>query len=93
MGVEHEGTWRVSIASREPNILLLIRVSPEAVEIAQALRDDPRFKEHFMPSTWGILAYMTDGAPLIDLPLIKRIPRDGYKTLHWTPVMIKAVDA
>lgn len=41
--------------------------------------------------TTSVMRYAIDGT-LLKLPLAKRVPKNGYKTPHWVPVVLRVVD-
>jgi len=91
LGVDYRGELEVLTgeAGESSNIVILRGVSVAAAEVAQALRADPRFEEDPRTDMLSVAMYLSDGASPIDLPLVKRIPKDGYKTPHWVPVFVK----
>ncbi|TAK32625.1 MAG: hypothetical protein EPO21_14845 [Chloroflexota bacterium] len=75
------GDCRLDIA---PNVCLWANMSQE---FADAIADLERAgKVHFWPTS--IMVYLADGG-VLNLPLAKRLPPGGYKTLRWLPVVMR----
>lgn len=66
-----------------PNVLLwhnLTQVGADAVKLVQKRKAIVPY-----PTSW--LTYLIDGGPIPAYPLAKRPPKNGYKDLHWCPVV------
>lgn len=66
----------------DPNIVIWANMSQEWMDIMNSVQADGRIE---MGSA-HYLAYLCDGGAL-NLPLAKRLPKGGYKTPHWAPVI------
>ena len=80
-GVQSQGslTWEMSGC---PNMALWVGMSAEFCDVADAVLRT----EHIELRSTVLLTYLIDGG-LPQLPIAKRPPRNGYKELHWAPVV------
>jgi hypothetical protein len=68
----------------EPSIVLWTGVSEEFIAVLDELLGAKLV--HYAPaSPW---VYLIDGG-LLDLPLARRLPRDGYRKPHWLPIVVQ----
>ena len=82
IGPEAEGDFQWTIA---PNTILWIGLSDTFVKAFQLVKDRVR------PHPADPLVYLHDGAAL-DLPIAKTVPKDGYKSERWLPVVFNLSD-
>lgn len=77
--IETEGSYELGLASK--NVVFWTRMSEAFAEaVSTALRSG---RIHQTPTE--PLVYLIDGGYL-DMPLVKRPPKRGYKEPHWLPV-------
>lgn len=81
VGMETEGTMALALPE-DPNILLWAGVSGAFCDAFEALRDSGRA----VPRPSSQLTYLFDGG-MPKLPVAKRLPKGGYKTERWLPVV------
>lgn len=82
-GVPYDGD--MSLALEPLNLVLLTAVSQQACDIAEEIRQC----SWLTVEASSIFVYAYEGAPIIaGLPLAKKPPKGGYKTPHWTPVVV-----
>ena len=48
--------------------------------------DECRRRKNIEPHPTSLLVYLVDGRAL-NLPIAKRLPKNGYKKLHWIPIV------
>ena len=82
LGPEAEGDLQWSIA---PNTILWVGLSEKFVKAFQLAKPIVR------PHPADPLVYLMDGAAL-QLPIAKRIRKEGYKREHWFPVVFNLSD-
>lgn len=78
-GKEAEGDWAMSLI---PNLYIWAGMSEKLIDIINELRKSKRLL--IEPSSR--LVYMIDGG-LLSWPTPKRIPKQGFKKEHWSPVV------
>lgn len=79
LGDEGEGDLCLQIL---PNVILWCDMSKTAVEAIEWLKKQKSIE----PRTCSPVIYMIDGWSL-NLPIAKRPREQGYKTLHWLPLL------
>lgn len=68
------------------NVVLWAGLGDELADLLSRLLEEERLFLH--PA--NLYSYLWDGVCL-NLPLAKRIPKNGYKTPHWLPCCLKTV--
>jgi len=82
-----KGLWEMSF-SKDENFIIYAGMSNEAVKAMNELW----LKEHKIEArACDIFVYFIDGGAL-NIPLIKRFPKKGYKTPHWLPMTFSTPD-
>lgn len=66
------------------NIMLVGNISQEACDIGEEIRHHPLLTIEGS----DVWVYAYECAPIIELPLAKKLPKGGYKTPHWCPVVV-----
>lgn len=82
---EVKGSYSVSPADDE-NTIIWANMAETWCKLLSKLRQEGRIFWH--PSS--AFVYMIDGGYL-PLPIAKKPPKGGYKTLHWLPVCLRVV--
>lgn len=72
-------------STQNPNIIFWVGMSKEFTDDIASLLGTKLFLHPASSFT-----YMIDGATL-DLPLVKRLPKKGYRKPHWLPACLRLV--
>ncbi len=86
MSIRTGGNLKWATAA-DPNVVIWPECSQAFVNILAALQARGNVKM----GPQSPLTYMFDAGPLVNLPLAKRPPREGYKTPHWFPASFRPV--
>ena len=70
-----------------PNVILWVGMSQAFSDAVLQLQREKRI----WPWPTGFLTYLIDGGTL-QLPIAKRLPKNGYKQEHWLPVCFRIQD-
>lgn len=71
------------------NLWCAFGLSTELADVLQAVQLDGRVT--LVPT--DLLVYLADGCALpMDMPLAKRVPANGYRKPHWSPVVFRLRD-
>lgn len=71
------------------NVEFAFGLSEELVEVMMAVQQDGRVVA--MPSS--LLVYLVDGCALpASMPMAKRVPKGGYKTPHFAPIVFRPAE-
>ena len=81
-GMNVDGTFGMVLPG---NIVLWDGMSEEAADFIDELRLAP---DGLTIDTVSPLIYLFDGATL-NLPVVKRLPKNGYRRAHWLPVLLR----
>lgn len=81
LGAKAKGDYQYEIL---PNVVLWSGMS---IEFASALRDE-RIRDALEIAPTPLLVYLADGK-VLNLPIAKRPPRNGYREPHWAPVTLR----
>jgi hypothetical protein len=85
LGIPSSGDYALEAA---PNLILWAGVSNDFVDLVNAIKAT---KSVDLNPT-SLLVYMVDGG-LLNMPIAKRPPRNGYKEPHWAPVVLHLKEA
>ena len=76
-----KGTWCLD-ASIDHNIVFWVGMNEAFCDLMGAVMASPKIDMRAA----NPLTYLFDGG-FMNIPLVKRIPKNGYKDLHWLPVV------
>jgi hypothetical protein len=87
-GLDPKGDQALCSAD-DPNIVFDGGLSDAGLSAAFAIHADPRIEERPLTGMEAMLIYGCDGARMMLMPMVKRPPRDGYRSPHWLPGLVK----
>ena len=79
-GLDPKGTLSFEIKSL--NVVLWAGLSSDACDALDELRETKMTEIHAA----SLLVYLADGG-MLGLPLVKKVPKKGYKKPHWAPIV------
>ena len=73
-----------TLGDNDKNIVVWDRMTDDAVTAVLELQEEGRIQSR----TTTLFIYTFDGGGIVNLPIAKKPPANGYKELHWLPILL-----